>query len=264
MNSVTRGVIDTIKDGIAILTLNAPTRKNALSSEVRFALLAAMEKYVADPVCRVIVLTGAAQTFCAGGDVSEMKPPLGTTPREYAFPRMKALHNSIRHIAAGPKPVVAAVEGHAAGAGMSLAAACDYVVASDAACFVASFSRMGLVADCGLLWTLPNRVGHNKALDLLLTARPLTAYEALQNGLVDEVVPEGETLTRALEKAASYIAVAPLSIAFTKRIMAGAFQGLEDILNNEFEWQAELKASVDHKEARDAFLQKRTPNFQGY
>ena len=260
---MTSGVIDTLENGIAILSLNAPARKNALSTEVRFALLAAMEKYIADATCRAIVLTGAAQTFCAGGDISQMKPPPGVTPRDYSLTRMKALHDSIRYIAAGPKPVIAAVEGHAAGAGMSLAAACDYVIAADDARFVASFGRIGLAADCGLLWSLPNRVGHTKARDLLLSARTIQADEALQLGLADEVVAKGDTLARAIEKATSYATTAPLAIALTKRVMAGELDNLNRALKNEIEWQTELRATADHQEARNAFLQKRAPKFQG-
>jgi enoyl-CoA hydratase/carnithine racemase len=263
MSDTANGVIDTLENGIAVLTLNAPARKNALSTEVRFALLAAMQKYVADSACRAIVLTGAAQTFCAGGDISQMKPPPGVTPRDYSLTRMTALHDSVRLIAAGPKPVVAAVEGHAAGAGMSLAAACDYVVAAEDAKFVASFGRIGLAADCGLIWSLPNRVGHAKARDLLLTARTVSANEALRLGLADEVVLKGGTLIRAIEKAASYATTAPLAIALTKRVMAGELDDLNLALANEIEWQAELRATADHQEAREAFLQKRAPKFQG-
>jgi enoyl-CoA hydratase/carnithine racemase len=263
MNDSANGVIDTLDNGIAVLTLNAPARKNALSTEVRFALLAAMETYIADPACRAIVLTGAAQTFCSGGDISQMKPPPGVTPRDYSLTRMKALHDCVRHIAAGPKPVVAAVEGNAAGAGMSLAAACDYVVAAEDSRFAASFGRIGLAADCGLLWSLPHRVGHAKARDLLLTARTITGPEALQIGFANEVVAKGGTLARAIEKAKSYATTAPLAIALTKRVMAGELDNLNVALDAEIEWQAELRATADHQEARDAFLQKRLPNFQG-
>lgn len=263
MNDTANGIIDTLENGIAVLTLNAPARKNALSTELRFGLLATLEKYIADPACRAIVLTGAAQTFCAGGDISQMQPPPGVTPREYSLKRMTALHDSVRHIAAGPKPVVAAVEGHAAGAGMSLAAACDYVVAAEDSKFVASFGRIGLAADCGLLWSLPNRVGPAKARDLLLTARTVSGPEALKLGLADEVVARGATLARAIEKAKSYATTAPLAIALTKRVMAGELDDLNVSLASEIEWQAELRATADHQEAREAFLQKRTPKFQG-
>ncbi|ETR78744.1 enoyl-CoA hydratase [Afipia sp. P52-10] len=263
MNDTANNVIGTLENGVAVLTLNAPARKNALSTEIRFGLRAAFEKYLANPACRAIVLTGAAQTFCAGGDISQMKPPPGITPREYSLTRMKALHDSVRFIAAGPKPVVAAVEGHAAGAGMSLAAACDYVIAADDARFVASFGKIGLAADCGLLWSLPHRVGHAKARDLLLTARTVSAEEAHHIGLADEVVAKGATLARAIEKAQSYATTAPLAIALTKRVMAGELDDLNLALENEIEWQAELRATSDHQEARDAFLQKRKPNFQG-
>ena len=263
MNDTANGVIDTLEDGVASLTLNAPARRNALSTEIRLALLAAMQKYVADPACRAIVLTGAAQTFCAGGDISQMTPPVGMTPRDYSISRMKALHDCVRLIAAGPKPVVAAVEGHAAGAGMSLAAACDYVVAAEDSRFIASFGKIGLAADCGLLWSLPHRVGHAKARDLLLTARTMSGPEALQIGLADEVVARGGTLAGAIRKAKSYATTAPLAIALTKRVMAGELDNLDVALDSEIEWQAELRATADHQEARDAFLQKRPPIFQG-
>lgn len=262
MNTSTNGVIDTMEDGVAVLTLNAPARRNALSTEVRQGLFDSLQKYTADPACRAIVLTGAGQTFCAGGDISQMKPPPGVTPADYSKARMKLLHDSVRFIAAGPKPVVAAVEGHAAGAGMSLAAACDYVVAAEDARFVASFGKIGLIADCGLLWSLPHRVGHARARDLLLTARTVGAEEALRLGLANEVTAKGGALAKAIEKAKSYATTAPLSIAWTKRAMAGELDDLDAALTKEIQWQGELRATADHQEARDAFLEKRTPKFQ--
>ncbi len=257
------GVIVEAKDGVVVLTLNAPARKNALSTEVRQGLFDALTKYTADPSCRAIVLTGAAQTFCAGGDISQMKPPPGVTPAEYSKTRMKLLHDSVRMIAAGPKPVIAAVEGHAAGAGMSIAAACDYVVAAEDAKFVASFSRIGLIADCGMIWSLPLRVGHARARDLMLTARTVDAQDALRLGLANEVVGKGETLAKAIERTKMYTACAPLSIALTKKVLSSEIDKLDDVLDAEIAWQSQLRATADHQEAREAFLNKRKPNFQG-
>lgn len=263
MSETKDGVLHRLDGDVAVLTLNAPQRKNALSTELRTELLAAMERYIAEPACRAIVLTGAAQTFCAGGDISQMKPPPGMTPENYSNVRMGMLHDAVRRIAAGPKPVVAAVEGHAAGAGMSLAAACDYVVAAENARFIASFAKIGLIADCGLLWSLPHRVGHARARDLLLTARTVNADEALRLGLANEVVAPGATLARAVEKARGYATSAPLSIAWTKRALAGELDDLDAALKKELQWQGELRGTQDHQEARDAFLQKRSPVFQG-
>lgn len=263
LETAATGVISTMDDGVAILTLNAPARKNALSTEVRQGLFDALTKYTADPACRAIVLTGAAQTFCAGGDISQMKPPPGVTPADYSRARMKLLHDSVRMIASGPKPVIAAVEGHAAGAGMSLAAACDYVIAAEDARFVASFSRIGLIADCGLVWSLPLRIGHARARDLLITARTVDADEAVRLGLANEVAVKGTTLAKAIERTKAYAACAPLSIALTKKVLAAEIDDLSAVLDAEIGWQAELRATADHQEARDAFLQKRKPRFQG-
>ncbi len=177
--------------------------------------------------------------------------------------RLDVLHDVIRQVMAGPKPVVAAVEGVAYGAGLSLAAACDHVVAGEGSRLSAAFGRLGLVADCGLFWTLPQRAGIGPTRDILMTGRPFDAAEALRLGVVDAVVPAGTALECALRKAREYEAIAPLAIAATKSALARRPASLEDALAMEADLQAFLRGTHDHQEASAAFLAKRPVSFQG-
>jgi 2-(1,2-epoxy-1,2-dihydrophenyl)acetyl-CoA isomerase len=247
-------------DATVVLTLDAPQRRNALSFHMRQLLRDRLRQAQADDGVRCIVLQGAAGTFSAGGDVrgmAESPPPL------VARERLEVLHDVVRLILRGPKPVVAAVEGTAYGAGMSLASACDHVIAADDARFSAAFGRLGLVADCGLFWTLPQRVGIGPTRDLLMTGRPVEAAEAKQLGLADAVVPPGQTLEAALAKARQYLAIAPLAIAATKSALLRRPASLEDALAIESDLQDFLRGTRDHADAAQAFLQKRPVQFQG-
>lgn len=245
---------------IAVLTLHAPERRNALSPDLRLRLRERLRVACHDGDVRVIVLTGAQGTFSAGGDIRTM----GERPDPVlARQRLEVLHDTVRLILAGPKPVIAAVEGHAFGAGFSLAAACDHVVAAEGASFCASFSRIGLVADCGLFWSLPQRVGAGCARDLLLSARVVDAAEAKTVGIVDRLVPKGGALKAALEKAQSYLPLAPLALAATKSALARHPAALDDALAMEADLQASLRVSADHLRACEAFLAKRPVVFEG-
>ncbi|WP_423456547.1 enoyl-CoA hydratase/isomerase family protein [Ottowia sp. VDI28] len=169
----------------------------------------------------------------------------------------------VRLLIGGPKPVVAAVEGSAFGAGMSFALACDWVIASEEARFAAAFGKIGLIADSGLLWGLPQRVGLPRTRDLLLTARTVEAPEALAMGLVDAVVPAGQAVAAAVRKAGSYRSVAPRALAATKATLMRRPSSLEDLLLVEADVQLPLALSRDHEEARRAFIEKRRPAFIG-
>ena len=162
-----------------------------------------------------------------------------------------------------PKPVIAAVEGGAFGAGLSLVAACDYVVAGQGARFSASFGKVGLMADSGLLWTLTQRVGHGHARDLLLTGRTLLADEARQMGFINKLVPSGDALAEARAVAAAMRAVAPLSIAATKQVLHCRSSSLDEVLAAELDLQPELTATRDYAEGRAAFREKRAAVFVG-
>lgn len=252
-----------VADGVAILTLNAPQRRNAISTAMRLALREQLQALSETDAVHAIVLTGAGGHFCAGGDITEMAPPGQPSDPVLGRRRLDILHDVVRLLTGGPKPVVAAVDGFAFGAGLSFAMACDWVVAAEDARFAAAFGKIGLVADCGLLWTLPQRIGLPLAKDLLLTARTVEAREAQTMGLVDAVVPKGQALATALQKAAQYRVVAPRAMAATKAVMARRPTSLDDLLQVEADVGITLALSRDHEEARRAFLEKRAPVFTG-
>jgi 2-(1,2-epoxy-1,2-dihydrophenyl)acetyl-CoA isomerase len=258
---MSEGSVDARREGnVLVLTLNAPQRLNALSLSMRLQLRDRLREANDDAEVRVVVLTGSGRAFSAGGDVRQMaERPAPMVARQ----RLDILHDIVRQILSGPKPVVAAVEGVAYGAGFSLAAACDHVVAGEDSRFSAAFGRLGLVADCGLLWTLPQRIGLGTAKDLLMTGRPIDAAEARRLGIVDTLVAAGGALERALAKAAEYETIAPLAIAATKSAFARRPSSLEDALRIESDLQDFLRGTEDHRAACDAFLAKRPVAFSG-
>lgn len=254
------GLLEQRHGDAVVLTLHAPERRNALSPELRLRLRARLQGALEADDVRAVVLTGAQGTFSAGGDVRQMaERPSPALARQ----RLQVLHDIVRAIVGSPKPVIAAVEGQAYGAGFSLAAACDHVIAGDGASFCAVFGRIGLVADCGLLWTLPQRAGWGATRDLLLTARVVHTAEAASLGLVDRVVPAGGALQAALDHAAAYAAIGPLALAATKSALARRPASLDDALAIEADLQAALRVSEDHREACDAFLSKRRATMVG-
>ncbi len=244
---------------VLILTLNAPEKKNAISTEMRTDLRERLSQAMKNADVRAIVLTGAAGTFCAGADVSQMV----VNDEGSAIERLRILHDVIRLLMVGEKPTIAAVEGHAVGAGLSLALACDFIVASETAKMGAVFAKMGLIGDCGLLWTLPQRVGQVKARDMLFSARIINGSDAFALGLIDDLVSAGEALDIAVNKAGDYAAVAPLAISATKSVLNQGATSIEDILAIEEDVGAKLAGTADHAEAKQAFLEKRKPVFVG-
>ena len=242
--------------GVLTLTLDYPARRNALAVPLRERLADELEAAEGDPGVRAIVLTGASGVFCSGGDISGMDVTDALQGRE----RLRRAHRSIRLLAAGTKPVVAAVEGWCVGAGLSLACACDIVVAAEDARLMAGFGKVGLMGDLGLPFTLPARVGAGRARRILLLHAQLTAAEAERIGLVEEVVPRGQTLPVAQERARFLAAQAPAPMALTKAMLAA---GLDAALETERHHQTMLFLSEDHREGRAAFLEKREPRFGG-
>ncbi len=240
----------------AVLTLNYPERRNALALPMREAMAAALERIERDREVRAVVLTGAGGVFCAGGDISGMDAANLAQGRE----RFRLTHRLVQAMVAGSKPLVAAVEGWAVGAGLALALCCDTVVAAADAKFMAGFGRIGLIADFGLLHTLPRRVGEGRARQMLLYNEPLDAAGAEQIGLVDFVVAPGAARQEALDRATRLAQAAPLPMALTKAYLA---DGLARALEWECSAQSALFLSDDHAEGRAAFLQKRSPTFRG-
>ncbi|MBU0724036.1 MAG: enoyl-CoA hydratase/isomerase family protein [Alphaproteobacteria bacterium] len=245
-----------IDGSVAILTLDNPARRNALSVEMRHRMIEALRRLEADPAIRALVLTGSGGHFSAGGDIVGQDTVTLADGRE----RFRITHEMVRLMVGGGKPIIAAVEGWAAGAGLSLALLCDTVVAGDTAKFTAPFGKIGLVADLGLLHTLPERIGQGRARQMLLYGEPVAAAEALSIGLVDRVVPAGTVLEAALERARLLGEAAPLPVAITRRYLS---RGLEEALDWERDMQAALMTTEDHREGRLAFLEKRAPRFIG-
>ena len=239
---------------VARLTLDYPERRNALGMKMRVALAEAFDRLEADGSVRAVVLAGAAGTFCAGGDISEMN----VSDIEGGRERFRLTHRLVRLIIASRMPVIAAVEGYAIGAGLSLALCCDTIVGGAGAKFAAGFGRIGLIADLGMLHTLPRRVGEGRARQLLLYGEQMTAAEAERIGLIDAVVSDGEAVAAAMTWAERLTGAAALPIGLTKTYFAA---GLNETLEWERTVQTMLFLTSDHAEGKAAFLEKRAPVF---
>lgn len=241
---------------VRTLCLNNPARRNAMSLPMRVALLAALENADRDAAIRSVVIAGSAEVFCAGGDLSGMN--VGNLSEGRA--RMQQNARLVRQMTYMGKPLIAAIEGWAVGAGLSLALACDSLVCSRTARFAASFGKVGLLPDLGLLHSLPARIGVGRAKQLLMFGDVVDASEAYRIGLVDVVCDEGKALDIALERAANVEHQAPLPLAMTKTLLA---DGMDLLLEREGELQSQLFLSADHAEGKAAFLAKRAPTFKG-
>ena len=247
-------VVEERDGGVLTLTLDYPARRNALAMPLREELHRILDAAQGDAQVRAIVLTGAGGTFCSGGDISGMD----VTDTEGGRERMRRTHRIIRLMVAGRIPIVAAVEGWCVGAGLSVACACDTIVAAEDAKFMAGFGKVGLIADLGLPFTLPARIGNGRARQMFLYGTQLDAAKAEGMGLVDQVVPKGQALAAAMEKARFLAAQAALPIALTKQILA---EGLDRALEDERHFQTACFLSNDHAEGKAAFLGKREPRF---
>lgn len=246
---------------VATITLNRPSALNALTIPMKERLLDVLGRVGADRAVRVVVLTGAGRAFCAGQDLKERlhpgAPPLGEELTRRYNPIVRALR-------AIPQPVIAAVNGVAAGAGASLAFACDLRIAAEGASFVLAFGRIGLVPDSGATWTLPRLVGAARAAEIALLGDPVSAADALRIGLVSRVVPAEDLAADVAGMAARLAAGAPLAMTLTKRALGATFErNLDAALAAEADAQQRAGSSRDHAEGLAAFLEKRPPRFTG-
>lgn len=258
-------LIESVKDGVAVLTMNRPDRLNALSRPMLDAMLEALARLAEDGAVGVVVLTGAGRGFCAGGDVKAMAEggeTMGVTLEERAQALRSRMETS-RWLHEMPKPTIAMVRGAAAGAGLSLAMACDMRIASDSARFGTAFARVGYSGDFGGSFFLTQLVGTAKARELYYTADLVDAQEAHRIGLVNRVVPDArlEEETMAL---ASRLARGPrIAYRYMKRNMNAAESGtLKDLLDLEAWHHSRSGMTEDHREAARAFVEKREPVFK--
>jgi 2-(1,2-epoxy-1,2-dihydrophenyl)acetyl-CoA isomerase len=247
--------------GVTTVTLNRPDALNSLTVPMKQALLAAFQAIGGRRETRAVVLTGAGRAFCAGQDLRErLQPdaaPLGVEVRERYNPIIRAMRGL-------DQPIVAAINGVAAGAGASLAMAADIRIAADTASIALAFGRVGLVPDSGATWFLPRLVGATRAAELALLNEPVGAADAVRLGLVGRVVPADQLATAAREIAGRLAAGAPRAIALTKRALAAAWdRDLDAALEEEAELQDIAGRTKDHAEGMAAFLEKRPPRFTG-
>jgi 2-(1,2-epoxy-1,2-dihydrophenyl)acetyl-CoA isomerase len=252
-----------IDGAVATITLNRPDALNALTVELKVALREALERAHEDTAVRAVVLTGAGRGFCVGQDLREHAE--GLAGGDLALSTVHDHYNPIvRALADMPKPIIAAVNGPAAGAGAALAFACDFRLASDKANFLMAFARVGLGPDTGASWTLQRLVGYGRATAMLMLAEPVSAEQALEMGLVNAVVP-GDALAGAAAELAAKLAAGP-TVAYAgirRALQTAAHSDLDTALETEAEVQAECGKTADHRNATEAFLAKQQPTFSG-
>jgi 2-(1,2-epoxy-1,2-dihydrophenyl)acetyl-CoA isomerase len=260
---VTDSVLYEVDEAVATITLNRPEARNALTTDMKNSLLETLRRCGSDPGVRAVVLTGAAQAFCAGQDLREHAELLsaGGSPLETVRQHYNPI---VMSIATMPRPVIAALAGTAAGAGAAFAFACDFRIATRRASLMMAFARVGLSADSGSSWTLQRLVGSAKAAELLLLAEPVGAEQALDLGLVTKLVDEHE-LARQARDLALRLAAGPTAAyaAIKESLLFAAGHGLAETLDQEAELQLRLGETDDHKNATAAFVNKQQPVFLG-
>jgi 2-(1,2-epoxy-1,2-dihydrophenyl)acetyl-CoA isomerase len=252
--------VETTRDGsVLTIALNRPDKLNAFDAATHKAFTGSLRE-AKDPEVRAVVLTGAGRGFCVGQDLAELQEREG----DVAALLRERWNRHVLGLRGLEKPVLAAVNGAAAGAGLSLACACDLRIAADSAAFVPAFVNVGLVPDTGGSWLVPQLLGYARAFEWMCSGRKVGAEEALAWGLVSEVVPSEAVLAHAQERAAVFAALPTRSIAMTKRLFERAAAArLEDQLELEAQLQVAATRTEDFAEGVAAFLEKREPRFTG-
>lgn len=249
------------ENGVAWITLNRPETYNSYNKDMAFTLQAVLDDCAADEAVRCLYITGAGKGFCSGQDLSE-----ATNPSPEDFGRMVELHYNatILRIRNMDKPVIAAVNGVAAGAGANIALACDIVVASAGAAFIQAFSKIGLIPDSGGTYILPRLVGLQRAAGMMMTAEKVTAADAMQMGMIYKCFADDVFDTEAKKMAINLAQMPTVGLALTKKLLNVSFgNSIEQQLQQEKDLQIIAGSTHDFHEGVNAFLEKRKPVFKG-
>lgn len=248
-------------ESVAKITLNRPEKYNSFVREMALELQNILDECGQDETIRSILITGAGKAFCAGQDLKEAINPDGPEIEEIVRQHYNPIIQKIRGI---EKPVIAAVNGVAAGAGANLALACDIVVAAKSASFIQAFSKIGLIPDSGGTYFLPRLIGLPKAAAIMMTGESVVAEKAESLGMIYAVYEDAEFENSAMKLAKTIASMPTKGLGYTKKLLSQTFNNsLNEQLSVEAETQALSAATEDHKEGIRAFLEKRTPHFTG-
>ena len=250
-----------IKEDIAIITLNRPEKLNAFNRDMALQLQQRLDECKENDALRCVYITGAGKAFSAGQDLQEIVDPNGPTVINILSEHYNPIISRIRKL---NKPVVAAVNGVAAGAGANMAISCDVVVAAQSASFVQSFCKIGLIPDSGGTFFLPRLIGLQKSLALTMLGEPVSAAEAEQIGMIYKALPDDTFATESFRIAQTLAQLPTKALYFTKKAFNQSFiSSFDEQLHDEELWQERASQTEDFKEGVQAFLQKRKPNFKG-
>ncbi|ALJ00541.1 enoyl-CoA hydratase-related protein [Rufibacter tibetensis] len=250
-----------LENGVATLTLNRPNVFNSFNREMALALQGHLQACAEDEAVRAVLLTGEGKAFCGGQDLAEATGPEAMEISEIVVQHYNPIILLLRQL---NKPVIAAVNGVAAGAGANLALACDIVVAKETASFIQAFSKIGLIPDSAGTFFLPRLIGFQRASALMMTGNKVTALEAVQMGMIYKAFSENTFETEVRELAQKLAQMPTKGLAYTKQLLNETYQHtLEEQLQQEAVYQQKAGQTQDFKEGVEAFIQKRKPNFKG-